>query len=128
MFTHLAGTSAGTAILGEYYYASAGRDGVLSSEILENPFHRNTENIDRADFIDISFLKNTITDNHLDRLKPPQYPENQYGRISGFVAKVLDDNGIPSYGIDSEQGAFVEIVKQGIFPSGIFILRNYLNM
>ncbi|MGK7918229.1 MAG: cyanophycinase, partial [Prochloraceae cyanobacterium] len=110
----VAGTSAGMAILGEYYYAPARRNGVLSSEILEDPFHRNTEDIDRADFIDIPFLKNTITDTHLDRLKRPQYPETRYGRLFGFLARVVDDNGIPAYGIGSEEGAFVAIDEEGI--------------
>ena len=110
----VAGTSAGMAILGEYYYAPAGRNGVLSSEILEDPFHRNTQDIDRSDFIDIPFLKNTITDTHLDRLKRPQYPETRYGRLFGFLARVADDNGIPAYGIGSEEGAFVAIDEKGI--------------
>lgn len=109
----VAGTSAGMAILGEYYYAPR-RDGVLSSEILEDPFHRNTEDIDRADFIDIPFLKNTITDTHLDRLNRPQYPETRYGRIFGFLARVVEDNGIPAYGIGLEEGAFVAIDEGGI--------------
>lgn len=110
----VAGTSAGMAILGEYYYAPARRNGVLSSEILENPFHRNTDDIDRADFIDIPFLKNTITDTHLDRLNRPQYPETRYGRLFGFLARVVDENGIPAYGIGSEEGAFVAIDEEGI--------------
>ncbi|MDJ0568402.1 MAG: hypothetical protein QNJ53_05090 [Pleurocapsa sp. MO_192.B19] len=46
--------------------------------------------------IDIPFLKNTITDTHLDRLKRPQYPETRYGRLFGFLARLADDNGIPS--------------------------------
>ena len=110
----VAGTSAGMAILGEYYYAPARRNGVLSSEILENPFHPNTDDIDRADFIDIPCLKNTITDTHLDRLKRPQYPETRYGRLFGFLARVVDENGIPAYGIGSEEGAFVAVDEEGI--------------
>jgi cyanophycinase-like exopeptidase len=110
----VAGTSAGMAILGEYYYAPAHRDGVLSSEILEDPFHPNTEDIARSDFIDIRFLKNTITDTHLDRLKRPDYPETRYGRIFGFLARVADDNGLPAYGIGLEEGAFVAVDEEGI--------------
>ena len=40
----LAGTSAGMAILGDYYYAPD-HQGILSSEILDDPFHYNTQNI-----------------------------------------------------------------------------------
>ena len=109
----VAGTSAGMAILGEYYYAPR-NSGVLSSEILENPFHRNTEDIDRADFINIPILNNTITDTHLDRLDRPRYPETRYGRLFGFLARVVDDNGIPSYGIGLEEGAFAAINEEGI--------------
>lgn len=117
----VAGTSAGMAILGEYYYAPAHRDGLLSSEILEDPFDRNTEDIDRADFIDVQILRNTITDSHLDRLKRPNYPETRYGRLFGFLARVVDDNGIPSYGIGLEEGAFLAIDEQGrgkVFGNG----------
>ncbi|MGK7895670.1 MAG: cyanophycinase, partial [Xenococcus sp. (in: cyanobacteria)] len=103
----VAGTSAGMAIFGEYYYAPRS-SGVLSSEILENPFHRYTEDIDHSDFIDIPFLKDTITDTHLDRGK------TRYGRLFAFLARVVDDNGIPSYGIGLEGGAFVAIDENGI--------------
>ncbi len=110
----VAGTSAGMAILGEYYYAPAGRDGVLSSEILEDPFHPNTDDIDRADFIDIPMRDDTIPDTHLDRLTRPDYPETRYGRLFGFLARVVGDRGVPAYGIGSEEGAFVAINDEGI--------------
>nr|WP_198648728.1 Type 1 glutamine amidotransferase-like domain-containing protein [Cyanothece sp. BG0011] len=38
----IAGTSAGMAILGDYYYAPD-HQGVISSEILNDPFHYNTQ-------------------------------------------------------------------------------------
>ena len=40
----VAGTSAGMAILGSYYYAPDNK-GILSSEILNDPFHFNTQTI-----------------------------------------------------------------------------------
>ena len=55
----VAGTSAGMAILGDFYYAPIDQ-GLISSEILNNPFHQNTKNIYRSDFIRIPFLKNEI--------------------------------------------------------------------
>ncbi|MDJ0845782.1 cyanophycinase [Crocosphaera sp.] len=110
----IAGTSAGMAILGEYYYDPRGR-GLVSSEILEDPFHPNTDDIDGGDFIDIPLLKDTITDTHLDRLNPSRgYKETRYGRIFGLLARVVDDNSFPSYAIGAEEGAFIAIDKNGI--------------
>ncbi|MGK7886227.1 MAG: cyanophycinase [Crocosphaera sp.] len=110
----IAGTSAGMAILGEYYYAPE-YDGVLSSEILDDPFHLNTDDINERDFIDIPILRNTITDTHLDRLRPDDgYKETRYGRILGFLARVVEDNGLPSYAIGAEEGAFIAINEDGI--------------
>jgi cyanophycinase len=63
----VAGTSAGMAILGDYYYAPD-HQGVLSSEILNDPFHYNTETIHRTDFIRVPYLQRVITDTHLDRM------------------------------------------------------------
>lgn len=110
----VAGTSAGMAILGDYYYAPA-HDGVLSSEILNDPFHPNTKDIYRSDFIKVPFLKQVITDTHLDRLNEDN-PETRYGRIFGFLARVAHDTGnqLPVYGIGLEEGAFVAIDENGI--------------
>ena len=108
-----AGTSAGMAILGEYYYSPRGK-GLVSSEILDDPFHPNTDDINGRDFIDIPILRNTITDTHLDRLRFPQYKETRYGRILGLLARVVDDNSLPSYAIGAEEGAFIAIDEDGI--------------
>jgi cyanophycinase-like exopeptidase len=110
----VAGTSAGMAILGDYYYAPA-HEGLLSSEILNNPFHHNTKDIYRSDFIKVSFLKHVITDTHLDRVDE-DHPETRYGRLFGFLARVVHDTGnqFPVYGIGLEEGAFVAINEKGI--------------
>jgi cyanophycinase-like exopeptidase len=110
----VAGTSAGMAILGDYYYAPA-HQGVLSSEILNDPFHHNTKDIYRSDFIKVPFLKQVITDTHLDR-KDQNNPETRYGRLLGLMARVLHDTGnrFPVYGIGLEEGAFVAIDEDGI--------------
>ncbi len=108
----VAGTSAGMAILGDYYYAPC-RQGVLSSEILDDPFHRNTEDIFRSDFLQIPFLKNVITDTHLDR-RNEIHPETRYGRIFGFMARIMVAENQPVYGIGLEEGAFVAIDENGI--------------
>jgi cyanophycinase-like exopeptidase len=110
----VAGTSAGMAILGDYYYAPA-HESLLSSEILNNPFHRNTNDIYRSDFIRVPFLKNVITDTHLDRPLGDN-DETRYGRIFGLLARVVHDNNnqLPSYAIGLEEGAFIAIDENGI--------------
>lgn len=110
----IAGTSAGMAILGDYYYAPD-YQGILSSEILNDPFHYNIQTIHRSDFIKIPFLKNTITDTHLDRISPSS-PETRYGRLLGLLAKVIyeDNNRLNARAIGLEEGAFVAIDDEGI--------------
>lgn len=110
----IAGTSAGMAILGDYYYAPD-HQGVLSSEILNDPFHYNTQHIHRSDFLQVPYLKRVITDTHLDRINRKN-PETRYGRLLGLLAKVIyeDNNQLNHYGIGLEEGAFVAIDDQGI--------------
>lgn len=109
----VAGTSAGMAILSDFYYAPIDQ-GLISSEILNNPFHQNTKNIYRSDFIRVPSLKNTINDTHLDRVNRNN-PETRYGRFFGLVARVVRDcNQLPVYGIGLEEGAFVAIERTGI--------------
>lgn len=110
----VAGTSAGMAILGSYYYAPDHK-GVTSSEILDDPFHFNTQTIHRSDFIQVPFLSNVITDTHLDRINE-RNPETRYGRILGLLARVIweDNNSLKNYAIGLEEGAFVAIDHTGI--------------
>ncbi len=109
------GTSAGMAILGDYYYAPSLK-GVLSSEILNDPFHPNTHDIYRSDFLQVPFLKGVITDTHLDRCNK-NHPETRYGRIFGLMARIMvaeNRENQPVYGIGLEEGAFVAIDEHGI--------------
>ena len=108
----VAGTSAGMAILGNYYY-SPSRQGVLSSEILNDPFHPNTKDIYRSDFLQVPFLENVITETDLDR-RNDNHPETRYGRIFGFMARIMVAENRPVYGIGLEEGAFVAIDENGI--------------
>lgn len=110
----VAGTSAGMAILGDFYYAPD-HQGVLSSEILDDPFHYNTQTLHRSDFIRLPYLKNVLTDTHLDRMNQ-QNPETRYGRLLGLLARVIyeNDNQLNTYAIGLEEGAFVAIDEQGI--------------
>ncbi|MFN6474432.1 MAG: cyanophycinase [Nostoc sp. SerVER01] len=108
----IAGTSAGMAILGDFYYVPA-HQGVLSSEILNDPFHHNTKDIYYSDFIKVPILKNVITDTHLNRIDK-EHPETRYGRLFGFLARVVYEKGLPALGIGLEEGAFVAIDEHGI--------------
>ena len=110
----IAGTSAGMAIMGDYYYAPD-HQGILSSEILNDPFHYNTQTIHRSDFLQVPYLKRVITDTHLDRMNPAN-PETRYGRLLGLLAKVIyeDNNRLNNYAIGLEEGAFVAIDEKGI--------------
>jgi cyanophycinase-like exopeptidase len=82
---------------------------------LDDPFHHNTKDIYHSDFIQVPFLKNVITDTHLDRVND-NHPESRYGRIFGLMARVVDKNHnqLPVYGIGLEEGAFVAIDENGI--------------
>ena len=110
----IAGTSAGMAILGDYYYAPE-RQGILSSEILDDPFHFNTQTIHQSDFINVPYLKRVITDTHLDRLNT-RNPETRYGRLLGLLAKIIhrDRRLLDTRAIGLEEGAFVAIDDNGI--------------
>ncbi|MBK1986823.1 cyanophycinase [Sphaerospermopsis aphanizomenoides BCCUSP55] len=109
----IAGTSAGMAILGDYYYVPSHR-GVISSEILDDPFHHNTKDIYRSDFIRVPYLKNVITDTHLDRVNRSN-PETRYGRLFGLLTRVVhDSNRLSVFAIGLEEGAFVAIDDKGI--------------
>jgi cyanophycinase len=102
------------AILGNYYYAPD-HDGVLSSEILDDPFHYNTNSLHRSDFIQVPYLKRVITDTHLDRMDKNSH-EARYGRLLGFLARIIDEdnNRLSNYAIGLEEGAFVAIDEKGI--------------
>lgn len=110
----IAGTSAGMAILGDYYYAPD-HQGILSSEILDDPFHYNTAAIHRSNFIQVPYLRQIITDTHLDRMNRKN-PETRYGRVLGLLARVVHDDGqrLTNRAIALEEGAFVAIDGQGI--------------
>ncbi len=108
----IGGTSAGMAILGDYYYAPYNK-GLLSSEILNDPCHDNTQDIFHSNFLKIPYLKNVITDTHLDR-RNDNHPETRYGRIFGLMARIMVAENHPVYAIGLEEGAFVAIDENGI--------------
>jgi cyanophycinase-like exopeptidase len=80
----IGGTSAGMAILGDYYF-TAENGTVTSTTALNNPYAANVT-IDSAHFIDVPYMDNVITDTHYDN------PDRR-GRHFTFLAKMTSDFG-----------------------------------
>lgn len=80
------GTSAGTAIQGEFTY-DACSGSVLSSEALSNPYHRRISFT--YDFFHWANLQGTITDSHFAQ-------RDRMGRTMAFVARQIQDGKAPS--------------------------------
>lgn len=76
------GTSAGAAILGNYYY-SGERGSVTSAEALANPFVQ-TITIGKDDFLKAPFLENVITDQHFSQ-------RTREGRAAVFLGRIMKD-------------------------------------
>ena len=77
----IGGTSAGTAILGEFLYA-AQRQSVTSVQALADPFHHNIT-LDR-DFLVLPYVQGLITDQHL-------IERDRLGRTLTFMARIVSD-------------------------------------
>lgn len=75
----IGGTSAGMAILGNYYF-SAQHGSVTTAEALANPYN-DYMTIGYGDFLSVPFLANAITDTHYDN------PDRR-GRHSAFLARM----------------------------------------
>jgi len=96
------------AILGGAYYAPS-TSGVLSSEILDDPFNSFTSEITNGDFLLHPQLTNIITDTHLDRSHGSNN-ETRYGRIFGFLARLVAITNISqAKAIAAEEATFVAI-------------------
>ncbi len=111
----IGGSSAGLAILGEYYYA-ASEGSVIVSEALSNPYHINMEGIG-GDFIKTPFLENVITDSHYNE-------RDRQGRHFAFMARVVTDFNVSSeilkgVGIDEATAVLIDAKGIGqVFGSG----------
>jgi cyanophycinase-like exopeptidase len=101
------GTSAGMAILGDFYF-SAQFGTVLSSTALANPYNSSVT-IDSASFIQHSqnFLVHTINDTHFDN------PDRK-GRLTVFLARIFEDFNIQSKAIACEEYCAVCIDNNGV--------------
>lgn len=78
----IGGTSAGTAILGEFVYSAMSASSLTSAEGLSNPYHRDLT-LDR-DFLALSKMSGLITDQHLEE-------RDRMGRTVTFLARLVQD-------------------------------------
>lgn len=99
------GTSAGMAILGNYYF-SASIGTVTSTVALNNPYNSNVT-VDSTEFLNIDYLHNVITDTHYDN------PDRK-GRHTVFLARILTDYGIAGKGIACNEYTAVCIDENGL--------------
>lgn len=76
------GTSAGAAILGNYYF-SAERGGVTAAEALANPY-LSAVMLHKDDFLNVPYLQNIITDQHFSQ-------REREGRTAVFLARIMKD-------------------------------------
>lgn len=76
------GTSAGAAILGNYYFAAI-NGGVDSPEAMTNPYSQRID-LGREDFLKAPSLENIITDQHFSQ-------RNREGRIGVFLGRIMLD-------------------------------------
>jgi cyanophycinase len=97
----IGGTSAGLAILGQYYF-SARNDTVQSPAALADPFDEKVT-VDR-DFLALPLLKGVITDSHFVR-------RDRLGRTIAFLARMLQDRGLAkarAIAVDEKNAVLVE--------------------
>jgi len=100
----IGGTSAGMAIQGEYYFDA--QNGTISSQTaLNNPFDQNLT-LDN-NFLENDYLTNLITDTHFDS------PDRK-GRISTFLARLVNDNQERFFAIACEEYTAICIENNGI--------------
>jgi len=78
----IGGTSAGTAVLGEFVYSALSASSLTSAEGLANPFHRDLTLT--RDFLTVPTLQNLITDQHLEE-------RDRMGRTVAFLARLVND-------------------------------------
>ena len=90
----IGGTSAGMAILGNYYF-DASNGTTTSNTALNNPYDASVS-LGHNDFLNIPFLNKVITDTHYDS------PDRR-GRHAVFMARFATDTGMRSFGIASEE-------------------------
>lgn len=99
------GTSAGAAILGNYYF-SAERGGLDSPDALADPY-ANRVTIGRDDFLTAPFLQNVITDQHFSQ-------RDREGRAAVFLGRIMKDWGKTPTAIAVDERTAVCIDENGM--------------
>ncbi|MEM9835201.1 MAG: Type 1 glutamine amidotransferase-like domain-containing protein [Bacteroidota bacterium] len=102
----IGGTSAGMAVLGQFYYAPINQ-GAISQEALGNPFHPNVEGISVTPFLTIPFLANTITDTHFEA-------RDRQGRTLVFLARAAQLSGQRPFGITANDATAICVDETGV--------------
>lgn len=101
----IGGTSAGMAILGEFYF-NAENGTITSTEALNNPYDPNLTV--ESNFISIRVLENTITDTHYDN------PDRK-GRHVAFLSRMQEtDPNSDYFGIAADEYVAICIDLNGI--------------
>jgi len=100
----IGGTSAGMAVLGEWYF-SAENGTIQSEEALRNPYHEKAKL--GNDFLRIELLKNTITDTHYADRK-------RQGRHSAFISRIAKEQEKRTFGIACDEYTAICIGADGI--------------
>lgn len=98
------GTSAGAAILGNYYF-SGERGGLDSPEALANPYATRVM-LGRDDFLKAPYLGNVITDQHFSQ-------REREGRMAVFLGRIMKDWSKAPYGIAVDEKTAVCIDETG---------------
>jgi cyanophycinase len=101
----IGGTSAGTAILGQFYYGAT-KGSITSTEALANPYNGKMGGLEGGSFLNVNYMANVITDSHYAA-------RERQGRHFTFMARLVQDFGV-SYlnvkgiGVDEATSVIVE--------------------
>tara|TARA_R110000868_G_scaffold37111_15_gene131700 strand:+ start:25321 stop:26340 length:1020 start_codon:yes stop_codon:yes gene_type:complete len=101
----IGGTSAGAAIMGEFYFDAANGT-VYTEEALKNPYD-SLVSIQKGGFIENEFLKNTITDTHYAQ-------RERQGRHTVFLARMINEWNAEPKGIGLDERTAVCIDDTGL--------------
>lgn len=110
----LAGTSAGLAILGEYFYGALDGQSLTSRQALADPYGKAVTI--ETDFLHFSLLKGVITDSHFSQ-------RERLGRLFAFIAKAQRDRTAaapPLIGLGIDEGVALAVEPDGtarVYPS-----------
>ena len=99
------GTSAGAAILGNYYFG-AERGSVESADALANPYATKIA-LSKDDFLNVPYLQNVITDQHFSQ-------RDRQGRTSVFLGRIMKDWGKTPNAIAVDEKTAVCIDENGL--------------